>query len=147
MRGRAAPGSLQRAGERGGALPRLLAVNAVAAPGGAEIHLLRLLQGLGDRGWRATVTSPTFGPLALAARNDGHAWSPLEVGGLASRAGGRAVLAWPRARRLAHAHDLVYLNGGVPARLLPAVPGKVPVVLHVHDMVSRVPGFWRRADL
>jgi glycosyltransferase involved in cell wall biosynthesis len=128
-------------------VPRILAVNAVAAPGGAEINVLRLLRGLADRGWRATVASPAFGPLAIAARADGHSWTPLPTGGLAARAGARAVLSWPRARRLARGHDLVYLNGGVPARLLPALPRGVPVVLHVHDMVRRVPRFWRRADL
>jgi glycosyltransferase involved in cell wall biosynthesis len=74
--------------------------------------------------------------------------------------------------------DVVYLNGGVPARVLPAVaaartgpalraagptaPGQAApvsrtarrsaqptphIVLHIHDMVTRVPPFWRLADV
>jgi glycosyltransferase involved in cell wall biosynthesis len=47
---------------------------------------------------------------------------------------------------------VVYLNSGVSARVLPALrrPGSrrgYRVVLHIHDMVKRVPGFWRRADI
>jgi glycosyltransferase involved in cell wall biosynthesis len=46
---------------------------------------------------------------------------------------------------------VVYLNGGVCGRLLPALgrPGERSqrVVLHIHDMVERVPRFWRRADV
>jgi glycosyltransferase involved in cell wall biosynthesis len=109
---------------------RLLAVCAVTKPGGAEIGLHRLLRRLEARGWEATVTTP----------------ETLPVGGLARGAGVRAVLSWPKARRLARRHDVVYLNGGVPARLLPALRGS-RTVLHVHDLVDRVPRHWRRADV
>ena len=55
---------------------------------------------------------------------------------------------WPRARRLAYRADVVYLNGTVCGRLLPALPARgARRVLHVHDMVRRVPRFWRRADV
>ena len=43
------------------------------------------------------------------------------------------------------AHDLVYLNGTVSGRLLPGLAGR-RTVLHVHDIVDRVPRFWSRAD-
>nr|MBA3328119.1 glycosyltransferase family 4 protein [Solirubrobacterales bacterium] len=65
--------------------------------------------------------------------------------GLDRGAGARAVLSWPRARRLARDADLVYLNGTVCGRLLPALRGR-RTVLHVHDMVDRVPRHWSRAD-
>ncbi|HET9102337.1 MAG TPA: glycosyltransferase family 4 protein [Solirubrobacteraceae bacterium] len=127
---------------------RLLAVAPVDAPGGAEIGLLRLLARLGPRGWQITVTTPGEGPLSAAARAAGYAWAPLGLGGLGRRTGMRALASWPRAGRLAAAADVVYLNGGVCGRLLPALPaGRARRVLHVHDIVDRVPGFWRRADL
>lgn len=113
----------------------LLAVCAVDQPGGAEIGLSRLLARLTERGWTATVTTPS-GVRETAA---------LPVGGLDRGAGARAALSWPRARRLARRADIVYLNGGVPARLLPALRGH-RTVLHVHDLVARVPRHWRAAD-
>src|SRR3712207_3875881 len=109
-------------------MPRVLCVCAVSSPGGAEIGLARLLRRLEERGWRATVTTPR----------------DLRVGGLDRGAGARAVLSWPKARRLAREHDVVYLNGGVPGRLLPALRG-FRTVLHVHDLVERVPRHWRAA--
>jgi glycosyltransferase involved in cell wall biosynthesis len=57
-------------------------------------------------------------------------------------------MSWPAIRRLAASASVVYLNGAVCGRLLPALPGGgARRVLHVHDMVTRVPRFWRRADL
>jgi glycosyltransferase involved in cell wall biosynthesis len=41
---------------------------------------------------------------------------------------------------------VIYLNGTVTGRLLPALPG-ARCVLHVHDMVDHVPRHWRRAGL
>src|SRR5581483_8457747 len=59
----------------------------------------------------------------------------------------RALASWPRARTLARQADVVYLNGGVCGRLIPALVGlPIRLILHIHDMVSRVPRFWRRAD-
>jgi glycosyltransferase involved in cell wall biosynthesis len=124
---------------------RLLAVSSVAAPGGAEVGLLRLLRRL--EAWDVTVTTPAAGPLSHAAVSDGHTWAQLPLGGLQRRAGARALLAFPRARRLARGADVVYLNGGVAARVLPAVAGRARTVLHVHDLVDRVPGHWHRADV
>ncbi len=120
-------------------LPRLLAVCAVSHPGGAEIGLLRLLARLD--GWTTTLTTPgAGGPGALPA--DVH----LAVGGLQRGAGARAIAAWPKAARLARRADVVYLNGGVCGRLLPAVRS-ARTVLHVHDLVERVPRHWRAADV
>jgi len=127
--------------------PRLLAVAAVDHPGGAEIGLLRLLAGLGSRGWQTTITTPGPGPLADAARAAGHGWAPLTVGGLARGSGRAAILAWPRAASLAARHDIAYCNGTVPARLLPALRSR-RTVLHVHDIVEHaIPRHWRRADV
>ena len=125
---------------------RLLAVCAVDHPGGAERGLLRLLARLDPRGWTITLTTPGPGPLRDAAREAGWRWSALAVGGLGRRAGARAVTGWPRARRLARSSDLVYLNGTVCGRLLPALGG-ARTVLHVHDLVDRVAPHWARADL
>jgi glycosyltransferase involved in cell wall biosynthesis len=127
--------------------PRLLAVAPVDHPGGAEVHLLRLLAGLRARGWETALTTPGHGPLREQALAAGHGWRALPVGGLARGAGARALASWPAARRAARGRDVVYLNGTVPARLLPALPKGPRRVLHVHDMVGRVPRFWRRADL
>jgi hypothetical protein len=40
---------------------KLLAVNAVDHPGGAEVGLLRLHARLRERGWEVTLTSPREG--------------------------------------------------------------------------------------
>ena len=48
------------------------------------------------------------------------------------------MASWPRALRLAQRFDVVYLNSTVWGRLLPALRG-VRSVLHVHDIVDRVP--------
>lgn len=124
----------------------VLAVTPVADPGGAEIGLLRLLPRLRDRGWRVTVSTPADGAVAEAAASLGLATARLPVGGLGARSGARAVLAYPAARRLAAAHDVTYLNGTVCGRLLPALRG-LRTVLHVHDLVDRVPRIWRGADV
>jgi glycosyltransferase involved in cell wall biosynthesis len=136
-------------GHRGATVPcgpvtRVLAVCAVNRPGGAEIVLLRLLRRRPD--WEVTLATPGDGPLREAARAEGWAVASLPLGGLARRAGARALASWPRARRLAAAHDVVYVNGTVAARVLPAL-GERCAVLHVHDIVERVPRFWGRARL
>lgn len=126
---------------------RILAVTPVDVPGGAEQTLLRLLRGLRARGWETTLTTPGEGSLRDRALADGHAWEPLPLGGLGRGEGARAVTSWPRARALAAKHDVVYLNHTVCGRLLPALGPGPRRVLHVHDMVRRVPQIWRRADL
>jgi len=120
---------------------RILAVCAVAHPGGAEIGLLRLAKRLLARGHALTLATPAAGPLDDA----GLPVVRLALGGLERGAGARAAASFPRARRLAAGHDLVYLNGTVSGRLLPALIGRRSV-LHVHDIVDRVPRFWSRAD-
>ncbi len=120
---------------------RILAVCAVAHPGGAEIGLLRLAKRLLARGHALTLATPAAGPLDDA----GLPVVRLPLGGLQRGAGARAAASFPRARRLAAGHDLVYLNGTVSGRLLPALVGRRSV-LHVHDIVDRVPRFWSLAD-
>jgi glycosyltransferase involved in cell wall biosynthesis len=132
--------------------PRLLAVAPVDHPGGAETTLLRLLHGLRERDWSITLTTPGDGPLREQALAAGLRWAPLPLGGLPHGAGARALRSWPAAYRAARQADVVYLNGGVPARVLPAIAaaraGRRPrIVLHIHDMVTRVPVFWRWADV
>ena len=120
---------------------KILAVCAVAHPGGAEIGLLRLARRLLARGHALTLATPAAGPLDDA----GLPVVRLALGGLERGAGARAASSFPRARRLAAGHDLVYLNGTVSGRLLPALVGRRSV-LHVHDIVDRVPRFWSLAD-
>lgn len=120
---------------------RILAVCAVAHPGGAEIGLLRLARRLLARGHVLTLATPAAGPLDDA----GLPVVRLPLGGLERGGGARAAASFPRARRLAAAHDLVYLNGTVSGRLLPGLAGR-RTILHVHDIVDRVPRFWSRAD-
>jgi glycosyltransferase involved in cell wall biosynthesis len=126
---------------------RLLAVAAVDQPGGAEIHLLRLLAGLQPRGWDLTLSTPGRGVLREQALASGYGWRALPVGGLTRGGGAPALRSWPAVRRLSRQFDVVYLNGTVCGRLLPALAAGARSVLHVHDMVRRVPRFWRRADL
>lgn len=121
---------------------RLLGVQAAAHPGGAEVGFLRLARRLADRGWTVELTTPGPGPLEDA----GLPAHRLPLGGLERGAGARALLSWAPARRLARGFDAVYLNGGVPGRLLPALVGR-RTVLHVHDMVQRVPPHWRAASV
>jgi glycosyltransferase involved in cell wall biosynthesis len=71
---------------------------------------------------------------------------PLDVGGLAAGEGARAVASWPRVRLLARKHDVIYLNGTVAGRLLPALRG-FRTILHVHDVVTRVPRHWHGASV
>jgi glycosyltransferase involved in cell wall biosynthesis len=121
----------------------LLGVNAVDHPGGAEVGLLRLAERLRNRDWEITLTSPhDDGPLADA----GYPHVKLDVGGLGQGEGARAVASWPRALRLAREFDVVYLNSTVCGRLLPALRG-TRTVLHVHDIVDRVPRHWHNADV
>jgi glycosyltransferase involved in cell wall biosynthesis len=124
---------------------RLLAVCQVDRPGGPEIGLLRLLGRLRDRGWEVALTSPGRAPTVELAEA-GYPWEPLEVGGLEHGAGARAVASWPRARKLSRDADVTYLNGTVAGRLLPALRNH-GTVLHVHDIVDRVPRHWHGADL
>ena len=126
----------------------LLAVAPVDHPGGAETILLRMLGGLDERGWRITLSTPGSGPVRDAGREAGWATVSLPLGALRRRRGARAVGSWMRARRLAGNHDVVYLNGTVCGRLLPALRGVgARLVLHVHDVVPRVPGIWQGADV
>src|SRR4051794_9170588 len=107
----------------------MLAVNAVGHPGGAEIGLQRLVARL--RGWDVSIAGP----------------GELPVGGLARGQGAPALRSFPKARRLARHADVVYLNGTVAGRLLPAVRAAPRTVLHVHDLVEHVPRHWRQADV
>lgn len=148
----------------------LLVVHAVDGPGGAELALLRAAPALQRRGWRITMTGPT-GRRPVEAP-DGVVWRAQPVGGLGRGRGASALAAYGAFRTLAAQHDVVHLNGTVPARLLPALRGTGLVaaaalrgdrlrrhaergpsgplaarsVLHVHDMVDRVPAFWGQAD-
>ncbi|HEY6761016.1 MAG TPA: glycosyltransferase family 4 protein [Baekduia sp.] len=124
---------------------RLLAVCQVDRLGGPEIGLLRLLRRFERRGWDIALTSPGVAPAPELAAT-GWSWEPLEVGGLEHGAGARAVASWPRIRKLSRDADVTYLNGTVAGRLLPALRGKTSV-LHVHDIVERVPRHWHGADL
>src|SRR3954447_24297147 len=121
---------------------KLLAVCQADEPGGADLGLLRLARRLRKRGWDITITTAWGGSLSRA----GFAWMPLDVGGLGAGEGARAVASWPRARLLGRKHDGVYLNGTVTGRLLPALRS-IHTVLHVHDVVRRVPRHWHGASV
>jgi glycosyltransferase involved in cell wall biosynthesis len=126
-------------------VPSLLAINAVSHPGGAEIGLLRLIERL--PGWDVTFTTPMPGPLADAAARRGATTGRLPLGDISAHRGARAVMSWGTTARLARRHDVVYLNGTVAGRALPAAYGRAKVVLHVHDLVERVGKHWHHADV
>jgi glycosyltransferase involved in cell wall biosynthesis len=134
---------------------RLLAVAPVDHPGGAETTLARLLGGLQTRGWAITLATPGPGPLRNQALAAGFGWSALPLGGLQRGSGRRAPASWPTAFGLGRDADVVYLNAAVCGRALPAFAAarsldrtrrRPRIVLHIHDMVQRVPRFWRWAD-
>jgi glycosyltransferase involved in cell wall biosynthesis len=131
---------------------RLLAINPVDAPGGAETALMRLLAGLAGNGWQVAMTTPGAGRLQALGLAAGYECHELPLGGIEPGEGARALASWPRARKLAAGRDAVLLNGAVCGRLLPALVPPLgtrvagSVLLHIHDMVGRVPGFWRWAD-
>jgi hypothetical protein len=89
---------------------RLLAVAPVDDPGGAEIHLLRLLAGLGSRGWDITLATPGRGGLRDMALGAGYSRRALPLGGLGRGAGARAVRSWPRIRALAAAAERFFVD-------------------------------------
>lgn len=123
--------------------PSLLAVNPVDEPGGAEVALLRLFERLAPRGWDLGLTTPSGdGPLTTLP----YEHAKLDVGGLGAREGARAVASFPRALLLGARWDVVYLNSTVSGRLLPALR-TARTVLHVHDIVERVPRHWAQASL
>ena len=72
------------------------------------------------RGHELTLATPRAGPLDEA----GLPVVRIALGGLERGAGARAVASFPHARRLARDADLVYLNGTVCGRLLPALAGR-----------------------
>ena len=80
-------------------MPRLLAVSPVAHPGGAENALLRFLRRLDPARWTIELTTPGPGPL------DHEPWPvhTLDLGGLGRGEGAKAVLSFPKARKLAAA--------------------------------------------
>jgi len=127
-------------------MPSLLAVAGAAHEGGAEVALLRLLVRLRARGWAVALATPAPGQLTARARRLGLDGPHLPVGGLARGAGRPALRAYVPLRRLARRADVVYLNGSLAGRLLPALAGRRSV-LHVHDLVDRVPPIWRLASL
>jgi glycosyltransferase involved in cell wall biosynthesis len=122
---------------------RLLAIHPVDHPGGAEVGFLRLALRLRDRGWDITMTTPGDEEPVFTA---GFPHLKLDVGGLGAGEGARAVASWPRALRLARDADVVYLNSTVCGRLLPALRHAF-TVLHVHDIVDRVPRHWHHANV
>ena len=125
-----------------GSRVRILAVCAVAHPGGAEIGLLRLARRLLARGHALTLATPGAGPLDDA----GLPVVRLALGGLERGAGARAVgalAARAPARRATPTSSTSTARSA--AACCPASPAGARV-LHVHDIVDRVPRFWSRAD-
>lgn len=123
---------------------RVLAVAQAAEPGGAELALLRLAPALAAEGVELEVAVPAEGGVARAARELGLRVHELPLGPLRRGGWPRAVLAWPRARSLVREvrPDVVWLNGVVPQRLVPALGG-TPAVLHLHDLLAHTPPPWR----
>jgi glycosyltransferase involved in cell wall biosynthesis len=126
---------------------RVLAIAQAAELGGAERALLRLAPALREEDVDLRLAVPADGGLAREARALGLSVDEVPVGSLRRGRGVRALLAWPRARGLvADARpDVVWLNGIVPQRLVPAL-GASPALLHLHDLVERRPLQWRRGS-
>ena len=125
---------------------RVLAVAQAAELGGAELALLRLAPALVAEGVELEIAVPADGGVARAAQDLGVRAHKLPVGPLRRGGWPRAVLAWPRARALVARErpDVVWLNGIVPQRLVPAL-GATPAMLHLHDLLDHRPLQWRSA--
>jgi glycosyltransferase involved in cell wall biosynthesis len=123
---------------------RVLAIAQAAEPGGAELVLLRLIPALAADGLEFEVAVPAQGGVADAARDLGVPVHELPIGPLRRGGGLLALRARPRARALVAASkpDVVWLNGIVPQRLVPAL-GDTPAVLHLHDLIVHRPLQWR----
>jgi glycosyltransferase involved in cell wall biosynthesis len=106
--------------------PRVLAVAQSAERGGAELALERVAARLPELGFDVETAWP----------------DRLPVGGLRAGAWPRAVLAWPRAHRLARHFDLVLLNGIVTQRLAPAMTSAT-LVPYIHELADSPPRAWR----
>lgn len=117
---------------------RVLAVAQAAEPGGAELALLRLVPALAAEGVELELAVPADGGVARAARELGLRVHELPIGPLRRGGWPKAVLAWPRTRALVRRTrpDVVWLNGVVPQRLVPALGG-TPALLYLHDLVDR----------
>src|SRR4051812_24103055 len=121
--------------------PRVLAVAQSANLGGAVLALTRIAERLPELGFEVETASP--------GRGADHR---VPVGGLDAGAWPRAVLAWPRARRLAGRFDLVLLNGIVTQRVAPAMTAAT-LVPYIHELSDskprawRSPRFWRSAPV
>jgi glycosyltransferase involved in cell wall biosynthesis len=125
---------------------RVLAVAQAAEPGGAELVLLRLVPALAAEDVELEVAVPGEGGVARAARSLGTPVRELPIGPLRRGGGALAPLAWPRARAAIREArpDVVWLNGVVPQRLVPAL-GDTPALLHLHDLIAHRPLQWRSA--
>jgi len=123
---------------------RVLAVAQAAEPGGAELALLRLVPALAAEDVVLELGVPAERGVARAARALGVSVHELPVGPLRRGGWPRAVVAWPRTRSLVRRvrPDVIWLNGTVPQRLVPAL-GATPVVVWLHDIVTHRPLLWR----
>ena len=122
---------------------RVLAVAQAPALGGAELALLRLARLLPDRGIEVTAAVPGPGPLADALGDEGIPTVAIPLGGLERRRWLGALRGWPRARAAARElrPDVVWLNGVVTFRAVPALRG--PFVPYLHDLLENTPRPWR----
>jgi glycosyltransferase involved in cell wall biosynthesis len=115
---------------------RVLAVAQSADLGGAELALLRVAKRLPEHGIDIEIAAPGAGPMADAAAHR------MAVGDIQAGAWGRAVLGWPRARRIGRGFDAVLLNGIVTQRLAPAM-WTTTLVPYVHELTDKAPRAWR----
>ena len=124
---------------------RVLAVAQAAEPGGAELALLRLAPALAAQEVELELAVPAEGGVARRARELGVRAHELPLGPLRRGGWPRAVLAWPRTRALVGRirPDVVWLNGVVPQRIVPALGG-TPAMLYLHDLIGHTPAQWRR---
>lgn len=123
---------------------RVLAVAQAAELGGAELALLRVAPFLAEEGIELELAVPGAGAVADAARERALPVHQLTIGPLRTGGWPRAVRAWPQTRALVRRvkPGVVWLNGVVPQRLVPAL-GRVPALLHLHDIVEESPRAWR----
>ncbi len=126
---------------------RLVILDQFSDPGGAQLALLDLLPEIRARGWQALVGLPGDGPIFGRVRELGFeteriGCGPFRPGRKSIGDAARFLWQMPRLARqirgMIRRADvaLAYVNG---PRLMPAVPGGLPVVFHAHSYIAPGP--------
>jgi glycosyltransferase involved in cell wall biosynthesis len=133
---------------------KILFVDQFSEPGGGQLALLDVIDGVEQRGWASVVMAPGFGALPTQSSRRGIPVVPLPLSPMSNgcKSAGDLLkfvselpglkVALQRAVD-EHGADLVYVNG---PRVLPAATDLgVPVLFHAHSYVNGIVPRWLAA--